>query len=210
MQNNKIFQKFASPFQLPSKYDLFFDYKTVSIWANARGVTNTPRSNNMYNEGATFNTYISINPLVTENSMTILGMEHTIYRTEIGIARTLIHETIHAYLFHNRNLTESYDNHETMASEEYRNLMKDGLTQFADENGLSLSEDDLEALSWGGLTETKAFQEKYKTQEERQKILDRMSNLENREKWVDLTTNKVDYDGPLMEDEKKKISESDH
>lgn len=68
------------------------------------------------------------------------------------IVSTIIHEVLHAYLGYSRN-SQLFNDHEEMANE-YRGLMKNSLQNLFP----NLSNKDAEALSWGGLHETIAWQ----------------------------------------------------
>jgi hypothetical protein len=68
------------------------------------------------------------------------------------IVSTIIHEVLHAYLGYSRN-SQLFNDHEEMANE-YIGLMKGALQNLFP----NLSNKDAEALSWGGLHETTAWQ----------------------------------------------------
>jgi hypothetical protein len=68
------------------------------------------------------------------------------------IVSTIIHEVLHAYLGYSRS-SQLFNDHEEMANE-YRGLMKAALQNLFP----NLSNKDAEALSWGGLHETTAWQ----------------------------------------------------
>ena len=76
-------------------------------------------------------------------------------RSDIAMARTLIHEAIHAKLG-SEGVTIK-DNHEMMAAPELRQVIVEGLKQYAKEANIEYTDKELNSLSWGGLEGTDAF-----------------------------------------------------
>jgi hypothetical protein len=74
-------------------------------------------------------------------------------RTEIGMAKTLIHEAIHAKI----GLTNKDDdaNHNTFST--YQSTMLSALKEYNTDNKLGFSDSQIEALSWEGAQKSDAF-----------------------------------------------------
>jgi RHS repeat-associated protein len=74
-------------------------------------------------------------------------------RSEIGIAKTLIHEAVHAKI-DLKNIDDDAS-HNTYSS--YRGLVLDGLKEYNTDNKLGFTGSQLEALSWEGIQKSDAF-----------------------------------------------------
>ncbi len=105
--------------------------------------------------------------------------DNFLIRTDLAIARTVIHEAIHAYLgwktdhdeWFKAELVNDYDGdeHEYMASK-LRDVLIEGMKEFANDAGVDgLSDHDFDILSWVGLQQTNEYQKQFPTLEDRER-----------------------------------------
>lgn len=95
------------------------------------------------------------------NSRLVTSSDGSIYsketeRTEISLARTIIHEGIHAEIALTPSLNDD-DNHNLYSS--YQSKILNALVEYNRENKLGYNHDDLEAISWVGTTSSDKFKE---------------------------------------------------
>ncbi len=87
---------------------------------------------------------------ITEGDKTMVV---TMERSEIGMAKTLIHEGLHAKIgLTNKN---DDDNHDTFSS--YRGSLLTALKEYNTDSKLGFTDGQLEALSWEGIHKSSAF-----------------------------------------------------
>lgn len=102
---------------------------------------------------------------------------------DVARARTLIHEAIHAN-FNNETETGGtirMDQHKYMASPEFREDIKKGLKEYVNWRNINnISDEEIDILSWGGLTETEQFKNKYDTSKKRKQFFERLEAIETK------------------------------
>lgn len=183
LNTNSIFLKYTKPFSQNNNVNYKLDYyEFVSYKERNANTFATRNQTNSSPESATSH--------YNKKTFGLLGYdkwESPIYnekpdpaRTEIAIARTLIHESIHAYLYNliETGGLENTDHHNYMATN-FRQDIVVGLKEYALQNDITnLSDQDFEDLSWVGLQDTKAFSEQFKTVEEQKQWKERVDKLE--------------------------------
>jgi len=193
LADNSIFLKYAKPFMsFDPNIELKYEPGTTDRLFNANGWTSYKQSTYSPVKRSLDVESISMNSSRTAGTATLFGFTTTTRRTDIAIARTLIHETMHAYLAVNSSHLENYagDDHEYMA-EFMREDLKTGIKEYADKHGIQLDEDDLETLSWAGLHETDAWKNVYDTPEKQNAFFERVGELERNTTITDDETGEV-------------------
>ncbi len=147
---NSVFQRFLAPFKISDEHNLTFDFDKMDDGRGLSAQTEVKDEN-------TENIIITMNgnEKFYRNSI----KDGTVYKVkpaDIYIAKTLIHEAIHAYIAVNgyqypwTGAPGPVQEHNFMATD-FRKDIVDGLREFAEENLISMLETDLEAISWAGL-----------------------------------------------------------
>lgn len=173
---NSIFQKYLVPFKVSN---LKFDFVEMPLGVSRSGDTSTSDPKN-----------ISITINGNENHYMDIQDEGPPVHIEIKkpanifIAKPLIHECIHGYLAATGKSKgwSAAEEHEYMAIN-LRGDILDGLTEFADENLISISSEDLNALAWAGL----AYSDLYYAlpENERSDIETRYSHFYSQTYWFE-------------------------
>ena len=136
-----------------SNYYLFLGEKNVSVGANA--TTFRTASNRQISTlgGKVIKELIKGYEVETHYSKKMMNDSDS-ERTEISLARTLLHEGVHAKLALNPKIDDD-DEHNKYS--EYQKNVFSALVEYNTDNKLGYSSEDLEAISWGGATDSKAF-----------------------------------------------------
>ncbi len=161
LQSNSVFQKYSSPFKENSTTNLTFHYDPTSE-RGASGNSSTTLPTRSWRDMWTTERVESTINIFAKNfySEKKIG-DFTVIKkpSDIYIAKTLIHETIHSYLAvtgKGRSLTA--DQEHQLIAVEYRADIVKGLKEYAKENKITgLSNADFEAVSWAGLDGTAAY-----------------------------------------------------
>jgi len=123
--------------------------------------------------GETMSNYDRVNEVVT----TTFDSQKYIGGSELGIARTILHESVHAYLVayfgvsanasttYSKYVDDYYDVlHGDMNAAQHNEMVRSFVAGIASElktfgisRGYKLTDEFYNDLSWGGLTETRAF-----------------------------------------------------
>lgn len=151
---NSVFQRFLAPFKESDAHSLTFDFvvlpsnRFLSADTNVKDVENitiTVNGNsNIYKDSVKNGTIYKMKP------------------ADIYVAKTLIHESIHAYIAANgfqypwKGAPGPVQEHNFMATDHRKDIVS-GLTEFAEENIINISTIDIEAISWAGLDGTVAW-----------------------------------------------------
>src|SRR5882757_2525981 len=102
------------------------------------------------------------------------GYKYTYATTDIALATSIIHESIHAFIMNQRgngvegfkgNMRDDPQDHEMIATK-FRNEIVSTITEYNDNKKLGYSKEDIQTLSWLGLQNTKAFSSQFKTEKE--------------------------------------------
>ncbi len=151
---NSVFQKFLDPFK---KSNLMFDYEVLDIVYGKSAETDSADPENI---SITING--NANHYVEENDPGPPARIFIKKPADMYVAKTLIHECIHAYITVTGNnypwkgAPGPVQEHNYMATE-YRDDIVKGLTEFANENNVVTSAEDIDAIAWAGLDSTTAF-----------------------------------------------------
>ena len=178
LSSNSVYRELSSSFSIPSKMDIRLDFQSYNKRANATTSSRAiaPLSFNLVSTDIKFNSdRFNSYHNETFNFTEING------RSEIAMARTILHEFMHTDLFGENEVAGEH--HEVMAKEKNRNIIIKGLKEYASENGMEYSGEEYEVLSWGGLYKTEAFKEKYNTAE---KVTDFMKTKKRLENTIDI------------------------
>lgn len=178
------YSNLVNPFDQNNSINLYLNYVPITgrhANSNAYVSYENVSVNLATNEFVSFDTKHFYNSNKVEYQKIQGVMTSNFKRTDISMARTLIHEAIHSNITINNMDLSAYGNnqHEYMAIES-RDIIKQGLREFITVAGFSLSEGQLEMLSWGGLERTEAYQDMLQnfTQEERTNFIQEKSKLE--------------------------------
>ncbi|MFI5151329.1 MAG: hypothetical protein ACHQRM_16480 [Bacteroidia bacterium] len=146
---NYVVRSLLGPHTVSHDVNYTLDYAPLFAESHDNGYTN-PRFDFPKNAETTFNSEVK------DEKNNII----TTPRSEIAIARTQIHEAIHAWLINGGNYG---DHHEYMAAHLRKDIVS-GLKEYAKQNKIEgLTEQNFQDLSWVGLTDTKAFNSTFKT-----------------------------------------------
>jgi RHS repeat-associated protein len=123
--------------------------KQISTWSQGGKVVKKEvtgaKSDSYYGETAATRT-----KEIVEDGKTMVV---TSQRSEIGMAKTLIHEAVHAKIgVTNKN---DDDDHNTFST--YRNTLVTALKEYNTDNKLGFTDEQLDMLSWEGIHKSKAF-----------------------------------------------------
>jgi len=164
LTSNSIYNKYTLPFKVNHDVNYNLNYAPLVAYSNDNAYTN-----GRFDSPGTAET--TFNSDVKDETNQSVNKE----RSEIALARTEIHEAIHAWLINKNNLGE---HHEYMASNLRGDIVK-GLREYAKKNNISgLTEQNFQDLSWVGLTGTKAFNNTFKTEGERKAWQARTDKIE--------------------------------
>lgn len=145
---NSVFQRFLAPFKVSDEHNLTFDFVVLPTNRFLSGETNPKDIENIV-------ITINGNSNIYRNS----AKNGTIYKikpADIYVAKTIIHESIHAYIAANgfqypwTGAPGPVQEHNFMATDHRKDIVS-GLTEFAEENIINISATDIEAVSWAGL-----------------------------------------------------------
>jgi RHS repeat-associated protein len=181
MMTNEVYVQLAAPFsENNNTLNYHLDYNTNPFTTNAgrNGINNSTliRRNGVVISGNIFSEY---------------GRPEGRELSEIAKVQTLLHEIVHA----NNNLENiKTPNHDGFD----RETVLRGLIEYNKTNELWYSNDDLETLSWCGLTESKEFKE----------FINRRSNKNNRSYDEEMHAFKVRLN-TLLIDQAPNISKED-
>jgi hypothetical protein len=182
LQTNSLMQGYLYPYRDGAEFNAYYEYRFESL--GVRGETaNTVhifvQSKNIDFARTTFESNCLLFRPSQDRNTPMNPNDNFLIRTDIALARTVIHESIHAYLYwrydHDSNFREQLDTmnfelvnyfgdqHEYMARFLREDLVS-GMKEFANDAGISgLSEQDFETLSWVGLQDTGAFRQEFPT-----------------------------------------------
>jgi RHS repeat-associated protein len=165
--NNDSYNDILSKYISSKKYNftLSDDAKKVTTGSHASTYT-SPLVKTMPNKqksiiGASADSYY--NPEFTNVSVSELKdgtgktWIRTAYRSEIGIAKTVIHEAIHAKI--GASTFDDDDSKHDYYNSNYRNVLLNALKEYNTDNKLGYSDNQLEALTWEGLDGSKGFKD---------------------------------------------------
>jgi RHS repeat-associated protein len=103
------------------------------------------------------------------------GFTYKYSKTDISIVTSVAHEILHAYINNQRaegvkgfegDRKNDKEDHELIAKS-FRDDIVSALTEYSTQENKGWKSKDIETLSWGGLQDTKAFGETFKTDDER-------------------------------------------
>lgn len=97
-------------------------------------------------------------------------LEYSNVISEIGMVHNVIHEGIHAMILAGDTRISANEQHGKMSTDDYRTLYKDAFREYnmtlSSDKQMDLNEQNLNDLSWVGLTKTKAFKAEFNTVKE--------------------------------------------
>jgi RHS repeat-associated protein len=155
--NNTIYQSMLKKFKPVGDFDYTLSVNQSLVRVGARATTwSSPGFN-----GETFSALKSTSsfstPLLTKTLTKIDHNGHEIQQTyaetDIAIAKTMIHEMIHAHIA-GMNIKET-GNHNTHSK--YRDLLVSGLNEYNKDNNLGYTDEQIQDLSWVGLGKSDDF-----------------------------------------------------
>lgn len=134
---------------LPGARATTYTSKTITTWSQAGKVTKKEMT------GAKSDSYYGETPRTTTTETVENGktMVVTYERSEIGMAKTLIHEAIHAKI----GLTNKTDDADHNTFSTFRNSLLTALKEYNTNNKMGFTGEQLEMLSWEGVDKSAAF-----------------------------------------------------
>jgi hypothetical protein len=150
MQNNSVYKKLSSRFlDNNNTINFHLDYNANPFTSDA-GRNGIDNSTLVWHDGI----------VVSGNVFSEYGRPNGIELSEIAKVQVLLHEIIHA--------NNKLDNIKTPDHNDFdREKVLLGLIEYNETNNLGYSNDDLEILSWCGLTQSKDFTEYINSQAEK-------------------------------------------
>jgi len=179
LTDNGIFRKYAFELSRSEQYHWYLDFGEMSRYVSDADV--------YY-----YRAYTHVKFELYKNGKVSWGSSRTVINKEppydkiinnVAKAKTIIHEAIHAYLnlkIEKGDLKHVGNHHDYMANNLRKDIVKGIMEYVSQEKVKNISKKEIDILSWSGLTDTKAFNQRFNTERKIKRYYRKLEKIETK------------------------------